>query len=248
MDAQHGPARFQRCVTGLPELIDWKETRPTFRFVEFFAGKMQLTPACVKHSFVGWAFDKDLNPASDLRTVGGFVLAYLMCIKVVPGGLVWWAPQCSTWQSFMSAANHQRRESNGWWGNQSRQDVLDANVTCQVMVFLIGLCTARCVRTVVENPAGSNLFKWGPMARRATDCGMRLYRTYGGAFGWKSLKPFQLLSNLPRVVVEEFLVRTQPQAREAMKAASGGRSPIKCYKNQKRRRVQASGRLPVPAC
>eukprot|EP00959_Pyramimonas_sp_CCMP1952_P436898 9147881-Pyramimonas_sp.AAC.1 len=43
-----------------------------------------------------------------MATLEGFVLAGLTIGTIVPGGLAWFAPQCSTWLSFMRAVHMQR--------------------------------------------------------------------------------------------------------------------------------------------
>eukprot|EP00959_Pyramimonas_sp_CCMP1952_P089398 1870028-Pyramimonas_sp.AAC.1 len=98
-----------------------------FHFCEIFSGQSELSKACWGKGLRGAAFDKLLHPGQDMTTFSGFVWAGILILCVVEGGLVWFAPQCSTWLNFMSARYMCRKESNDYEGQTSRKDVREGN-------------------------------------------------------------------------------------------------------------------------
>lgn len=191
--------------------------------VEFFAGCARFSGTARDMGFSVSAFDKLLHPSADICKLSGFVLAGILVCLIVPGGLLWASPQCSSWLQFVSLANHKRGPKNLFWGNASRPDVCQGNAAAVCLAYLIGLATLRGVRVAVENPAGSFLWKFPVMAMRIKDARLRKYITYGGAFGWSTLKPFNIMTNVPAAIMRRIVVRTAKQARLVLK--SNGKSP-----------------------
>ena len=177
-----------------------------YHFVELFAGHAKISEVLTNSGFLGVAFDRRLNRDHDFASLPGFVLAGVLVGLIVPGGLAWLAPQCSTWLSFLCAHHMQRKASNRWVGDTTRRDVREANITANCLPFLMNLAAARSVKFCLENPRGSYLFKWQGLCRSAIENGALYYSTYGGAFGWTSLKPMGLLSTLPADVMDRIVV------------------------------------------
>ena len=141
----------------------------------------------------------------DLTTVYGFCYAVVLVASVVPGGLVWFAPECKTWLSFVSRMTNKRTVFNSFEGDCERDDVRNANTAIRCVAFLIRLATARGVRVLVENPPQSLLWKYPPLVRAMVASNAVMHNTFGGGFGWTSQKPLSLFSTLPVELVRRYL-------------------------------------------
>ena len=195
-----------------------------FHFCEIFAGKGELSKACWGKGLRGAAFDKLLHPKQNMATLEGFVWAGILILSIVEGGLVWFAPQCSTWLNFMCAVYMSRTVSNSYEGNTKRADVRDGNACARCVAYLISMCVSRGVRWVIENPMSSHLFKYPELLKAMVECGGVRSITYGGAFGWNSLKPFFIVTNLNQDLVSAFLMKSRTEARRELATRRG--SPL----------------------
>eukprot|EP00959_Pyramimonas_sp_CCMP1952_P136258 2851207-Pyramimonas_sp.AAC.1 len=80
-----------------------------------------------------------------MATIRGFIWAGILVLSVAEGGMIWFAPQCSTWLNFISAVCMCRKESNNFVGNTNRKDVREANACARCISYLISVCAARGV-------------------------------------------------------------------------------------------------------
>ena len=67
--------------------------------VEFFAGVMSITKLLRALGKQAEPFDARHSRSHDLNTLVGLVSAIWLLLRVVPGGLTWFAPPCSSWVS-----------------------------------------------------------------------------------------------------------------------------------------------------
>ena len=182
-------------------------------FSEIFAGHSEITLACWRASMRGLAFDRLLNVEQDMCSLYGFTYAIMLVASIVKGGLLWLAPQCSTWLSFVSAYTMQRKLHNQYEGDTCRLDVLEANCTARCIAFLIRFATARGVRFIVENPQTSFLWKYPPLVQALRECSAVTHNTYHGAFGGRSVKPLTLYSTVHPDFIMRHLVRPRREAK-----------------------------------
>lgn len=76
---------------------------------------------------------------------------------------------------------------------------------------MISLAAARGVYNFIENPMNSILYPH--MEDTLTMLGFARFISYGGAFGWRSVKAFEFRTTLPADVVNTFMVRSLLQAK-----------------------------------
>eukprot|EP00959_Pyramimonas_sp_CCMP1952_P459076 9477667-Pyramimonas_sp.AAC.1 len=81
-------------------LLNWKQG---IHFAEIFRGKAVLSDEVENAGMLAHSVDKKRHKHHDMSTLEGFVLIGLLMGSIVPGGVAWFAPQCSTWLSFMCA-------------------------------------------------------------------------------------------------------------------------------------------------
>ena len=121
----------------------------------------------------------------------GFVKALELVQRLRPGGLLWMAPVCSSWV-FLRMSQTKRRRRNrcgaprlspplrkpqavrrsGWArsdtpryvGDKTNAAVREGNLMADVATFFYLTALMRNVHAVIENPPGSTLFKYGPLA------------------------------------------------------------------------------------
>ena len=161
----------------------------------------------------GTPFDRRINPAHDITCIYGFTWCAIIVASVVVGGVAWIAPECASWL-YAPSRYMKRRASNGYEGDISRRDVREANVTARAVGWLVAFATARDVRVVVENPPNSNLWKFPDLLKRLQEAKGLLWTTYGGAFGFKNVKPLGLYSTVPADLIEFSMVRERREAQQ----------------------------------
>eukprot|EP00959_Pyramimonas_sp_CCMP1952_P094791 1982797-Pyramimonas_sp.AAC.2 len=79
----------------------------------------------------------------------------------------------------------------------------------------------------------SHLFKYPPLLKAMIDNGGVRHITYGGAFGWASLKPVFLVSNLNQDLIFEHLMKTRKDARKQIADRKG--SPLTKVSGKKKK-------------
>ncbi len=207
-DPEHGLALMQLGINLILAILADEALcgKRRYHFVEIFAGHAKLSEVLTQSGFLGVAFDRLLSKDHDIVKLPGFVLAGVLVGLIVPGGLAWMAPQCSSWLSFLCAFYMKRKAENDFVGDTARRDVREANATMNCLCFIICMAAARDVRICLENPRGSFAFKWRPLVKAAWEIGALYHSTYGGGLGWSSLKPIGLLSTLPARVMERIVV------------------------------------------
>ena len=143
--------------------------------VELWSGSGAVVQAALAAGLTAAPFDKnriagvtdsgDPQRTEDILLEDGFRNAVALVLRVRPGGLVWMAPVCSSW-IFLNLKNTQRTKPSGpkFSGNTKYVPVRDGNLMAQIAAFLFLVAVSRGVHAVIENPAGSMMFSYGPFA------------------------------------------------------------------------------------
>ena len=177
-------------------LEELEEPARTLDVVEIFAGQGHLHQACAAVGLNAFGFDRRYGPDQDVRSKAGFLFAAALVLAVKVGGLLWLAPPCSSWV-FLSSSGHKRNARNQYAGDQTRQDVLEANHIAVVTAALIRLAASRSLEVVVEQPADSCLYKFHPVRQALAAAAAGAVRTWLGAFAENFVcsKPLELRGN-----------------------------------------------------
>lgn len=176
--------------------------------LEVFSGRAQLTRAFQMHGLITETFDHRNCLTQDVFTMPGFLLLLLLVLSVKAGGLIWFAPPCSSCV-FLSHSNHKRQSLNGYSGDLQAPAVLQANHLVCCVAALIRLALSRGVEVVVEQPADSCMFKFPVLAKATQAFGGVQVQTYLGSFcdSFPCVKPLRLRSS-SRWILE--LYRNKP--------------------------------------
>lgn len=145
--------------------------------VELWSGVGSIVRAADRRGLRTAAFDINRVPGrtdaddpahtEDMCTEAGFLRAVSLVQRLVPSGLLWMAPVCSSF-TFVNSANCQRCEGNRFRGNTLYEPVRKGNLMADACAFLFALSWCRGVEVCVENPSQSAIFKY-PTLQRVTD-------------------------------------------------------------------------------
>jgi hypothetical protein len=143
-------------------------TNRTIDVLEIWSGVGSVTAAARCKGLVVQCIDLiSGEPHCDVLSREGFLHAVSLVLQVVPGGLVWMAPVCSSFV-WLSASISQRSKENDFRGNQTVKSVIDGNLGADIAAFLFALAWSRGVHAAIENPPGSTVWKY-PAVRALTD-------------------------------------------------------------------------------
>ena len=170
---------------------EWMHLPRDLDCVEIFAGVGSIAAAAAEKGLHAAAYDKGRIPGvteetEDILTLQGLRGAIALVMRLVSHGLLWLAPDCSSW-GFLNCARCQRSEANGYMGDVTYSKVIAGNSMAESSVFLILLAAARGVKAALENPVGSHFFKYGPVMDMAHSLNMVSAYTHRCAF---SVAPF----------------------------------------------------------
>ena len=171
--------------------------------VEIFAGVGSVAAAALELKLRAATYDRNRIPGSteateDITTQQGFRTAVSLVMRLVPAGLLWLAPDCSTW-GFMNASQSKHKASNGYEGDPSSTKVIAGNAVVKATVFLMLLAARRDVRAAMENPVHSSMFRYPLVTQVKTALALAsaiAYRcAYDSApFGKRYLKGYRFLA------------------------------------------------------
>ena len=139
----------------------------TVDVVEFWCGVGSIAGAAAAAGYVVRKFDKFRIPgvtdsagplSEDLLLVSGFMSAVHCVLSMRSGGLLWMGPVCSSFV-FMNSSRCKRTKDNPM-GEVNYKPVAEGNLHASVAAFLFALASLRGVLPVVENPAGSIIFRF----------------------------------------------------------------------------------------
>ena len=170
--------------------------------VEFFCGTGGLVAALSQSGLRCAWYDIALDPTHDMCSAGGMAAAILLTLSIVPRGFAWLGVPCSTF--VWIARGHTKRSPLAPLGDCGRGDVRRANRIAERVRILLRLMGMRGIFFILEQPAGSLLWRM-PAIRLAA----RQYRVKGhrwarrfvwlGHFGRKQCKPTELCGVFPRL-------------------------------------------------
>jgi len=194
------PAAWKLCQTFLVHGLtvaavlssdEWMHLPCDLDCVEIFAGVGSIAAAAAEKGLRSATYDKLRIPGiteqtEDITTLQGFRGAIALVLRLVSHGLLWLAPDCSSW-GFMNCSRCKRSEDNGYIGDVTYSKVVTGNAITESSVFLTLLAAARGVEAALENPGGSAFFKYGPVVEMEHALGMVAACTYRCAF---SVAPF----------------------------------------------------------
>ncbi|CAL1172971.1 unnamed protein product [Cladocopium goreaui] len=165
-------------------------------FVEVCSGEGQLSRALWSCQFQGKAFDVLYSKNHNfLRTVG--FLAVLAAVRNTRrGGLLFFAPPCSTWV-FLSSPSTGRT----WISPEGFRTrcVLLANIFVMRMLYILWYAWQRGVYVAIEQPISSVLFDWAPVKRLLTFIGARKVTFPMGSYGAATMKYTTIWSTPPGI-------------------------------------------------
>ena len=125
-------------------------------YLEFFSGDESISKGMRLYGYSGLSFDLRRCVDHNFLIPCGFLAALSACMRVRRGGLVWWAPPCSSWV-FMSRSSTGRAVSVE--GNPFNEAVQAQNILVRRLVHLLTLLIKRGVYFIVEQPRSSIMWK-----------------------------------------------------------------------------------------
>lgn len=138
--------------------------------VELWCGVASIAGAAQKAGQASVAMDKNRVPgvtntdgpdSENILSKHGFMRALQAVLEIKEGGLLWMAPVCSSWV-FMNSANCRRTVKNPA-GRAGYEPVKQGNHMASIAAFLYAVAMLRKVRPVIEQPAGSIMFRFKPI-------------------------------------------------------------------------------------
>ena len=165
------PAAWNLCQTFLAHGLtvaavlnshEWMNLPRDLDCVEIFAGVGSIAAAAAEKGLRAATYDKARSPGvtdktEDITTLQGFRGAIALVMRLASHGLLWLAPDCSSW-GVMNCSRCLRSEANGYMGDVTYSNVIAGNTMAESTVFLILLAAAREVKAALENPVGSHFF------------------------------------------------------------------------------------------
>eukprot|EP00959_Pyramimonas_sp_CCMP1952_P361282 7566322-Pyramimonas_sp.AAC.1 len=165
--------------------------------VEFFSGMGAIFHACDVLMGNSAGFDKSYHKHQDFLTERGIANAVLLLCRLVDGGFVWAAPQCSSWV-FVARSGTSRTKRKAA-GDPGVRRVRDGN---KMVVNLAGvLALAWCMGhdIFIEQPSSSLMRHFEPFTTLITQVATAKCRTFLGAFGARTAKPIDIFSSSKEV-------------------------------------------------
>ena len=127
-----------------------------YTFVELFAGYANVTKAMKMAGHTGLAIDRDFHAAFDFLEDGGFLLAVIAVLKLVPGGILIAAPVCSSFCAMCRAQT--KRTARNPLGDDYMVFVKDGNTIANRLILILWLACSLDVLFLVEQPGGSTMW------------------------------------------------------------------------------------------
>ena len=177
--------------------------------VDVFAGAGGLRRAMEEKELRAFAFDVTVDSEHNILADGGLAVLLESIVRVLPGGLVWLGPPCSSWV-WLSRAVTQRSFTNPG-GDETRADVRVANRIAEVVAKITQVCDACGVYWVIEQPSTSLLWQYAPIHNILQKSTVRRVSVELGRVGAQSLKPLVLYGTAPWLVEFARDVRARPR-------------------------------------
>ncbi len=169
-------------------------------FAEVFAGNGAVSRGMQAYGFRGRQLDLTYHPGHNVLTPAGFLLLLRTVLDIVPGGVLWAAPPCSTWiwLSRSSTRRHLTPE-----GNRLSRSVVAHDALVERLVLLLEILTLRGCYWIIEQPERSVMWDYPAMQACLQRHGVLPLHLDMGAFGAQSVKPTTLMGTAPYLWVLE---------------------------------------------
>ncbi len=168
----------------------------TLHFAEIFAGRAAVSRALANLGFQGRCMDRDYHEGHDIMKPMGLLLVLSTALELMPGGVFWCAPPCSTWV-FMSRATTGRHILIE--GDTLYPGVVMSNALVERLVLLLEILSLRGVYWIIEQPMSSLMWQYPAMAGCLRRHGLAPVHLDMGAYGGRSLKPTHLVGTAPYI-------------------------------------------------
>ena len=218
-DSMQIPKRSLRMSLAPPEWVDAicmlmrdaeaSDDLPLY-MLEVFAGVGNIAKAFVARGMPALAFDRtyESETTEDVLHEKGLHKCLAMLIRVREKGLVWMAPQCSTWV-WVSRFTY-KRSAKQPLGDETHPDVQEANLVADVVAKIIIVCRALRIHYVVEQPSSSLLWHHPAINSALVSCGGGKASVQLGRMGAASAKPLTLCGSAPWLVRLAAWIRVRP--------------------------------------
>ena len=140
--------------------------------VELWAGVGAVANAAASQGLPSKAMDIERVPgmtdgngpeSENILSRAGFMNSLKAVLAIQPGGLLWMAPVCSSWV-FLNSCNCQRSKEHPE-GSTGYKPVQEGNRMASMAAFLFAVAILTGVHPVVEQPAGSIMFRFQPLKK-----------------------------------------------------------------------------------
>ncbi|CAL1126464.1 unnamed protein product [Cladocopium goreaui] len=165
-------------------------------FVEVCSGQGELSRALWRSGRQGKAFDVVYSKNHNLLRTVGFLSVLAAVRNTRAGGLLFFAPPCSTWV-FLSSPSTGRT----WLDPEGypTKCVLLANIFVMRMLYILFYAWRRGIHIMVEQPISSVLFDWAPVKKFLILCNSRKVTFPMGSWGAPSMKYTTIWGTLPGI-------------------------------------------------
>lgn len=164
-------------------------------YVDFFSGSGNMGSALAASGLQGRNYEILKDPQQNMATISGQALALKWAATVSEGGLLVGGFPCSTW--VWLARSHTKRSKERIWGDESREDVRQANDIINFVSALSAFAHARKVFFLWEQPHSSLAFQT-PCWRVVRELpNYKEQFLWLGSYGHDMPKPTRLVGTLP---------------------------------------------------
>ena len=210
--ALFGAPLVLRQLVGLTIQHPLIDTASSLGFVEFFAGKAEVTRAMQRSGRCAFAYELNNDPLwQNMNSAEGFLHALSLVLRLPPGGGVLMAPVCSSWV-FMSRGSTGRCLSNplGW---QDRPSVKDGNLMVSRCSLLSIVILAIGAWIILEQPLNSLMEAHPRFQKLVTYTDFWRYHVQMRDFGGPTAKPTWLYTS--RQELRDLLLWKAPKTRKS---------------------------------
>lgn len=124
---------------------------------EIFTTAQSVALAAKAAGFNSAAYDIKIDGCSDACELTGFKQLLQLVMRLKPGGLLCVAPCCKTF--IFAPRRWTCRNAQNVQGDTSRPVVRAGNLMARIAMFIYCVALLRGVEAVLENPAGSMIFR-----------------------------------------------------------------------------------------
>ena len=180
IDAASGLSACGLDLEDMLRLADDADAGRDANVAEIFSGVGSIKAAAEKRSFKAVSFDKLQDACQNVLVRSGLIQCVLLIASVVTGGLVWIAPDCSSFCGLCAGTS--RRTTWNPLGDESLGFVAGGNQMGMTAVLLLLLAYARGCIPVLENPSGNFFWRLPCVEKLFNELPMRSVLCYRCSF------------------------------------------------------------------